>query len=59
MLGLDHLRSLGLDRVVLYVDEDNVAAVRTYAALGFVDLEVHRQFARAEVADRPPPPAPG
>ena len=46
VLGLDHLRSLGLDRVVLYVDEDNVAAVRTYAALGFEDVEVHRQFAR-------------
>ncbi len=30
VLGLDHLRSLGLDRVVLYVDEENVAAVRTY-----------------------------
>ena len=59
VLGLDHLRSLGLDRVVLYVDEDNVAAVRTYAALGFVDVEVHRQFARAEAGDRssPPPPA--
>jgi mycothiol synthase len=52
VLGLDHLRSLGLDRVVLYVDEDNVAAVRTYAALGFVDVEVHRQFARAEAGDR-------
>ena len=46
VLGLDHLRSLGLARVVLYVDEDNVAAVRTYAALGFEDVEVHRQFAR-------------
>jgi mycothiol synthase len=46
VLGLDHLRSLGLDRVVLYVDEDNVAAVRTYRALGFEDVEVHRQFAR-------------
>jgi mycothiol synthase len=46
VLGLDHLRSLGLDRVVLYVDEENVAAVRTYAALGFTDLEVHEQFAR-------------
>jgi mycothiol synthase len=52
VLGLDHLRSLGLDRVVLYVDEDNVAAVRTYAALGFEDVEVHRQFARAEEAHR-------
>jgi len=59
VLGLDHLRSLGLDRVVLYVDEDNVAAVRTYAALGFVDVEVHRQYARAEAVDRSAPPAPG
>jgi mycothiol synthase len=46
VLGLDHLRSLGLDRVVLYVDEENVAAVRTYTALGFSDVEVHQQFAR-------------
>jgi len=59
VLGLDHLRSLGLDRVVLYVDEDNVAAVRTYAALGFVDVEVHRQYARAEAVDRSASPAPG
>lgn len=51
VLGLDHLRSLGLDRVVLYVDEENVAAVRTYTALGFTDVEVHRQFARASGRD--------
>lgn len=55
VLGLDHLRALGLDRVVLYVDEDNVAAVRTYAALGFEDLEVHRQFARPADLARPEP----
>jgi mycothiol synthase len=46
VLGLDHLRSLGLERVVLYVDEENIAAVRTYRGLGFEDLEVHQQFAR-------------
>jgi mycothiol synthase len=46
VLGLDHLRSLGLARVVLYVDEENTAAVRTYRGLGFEDVEVHRQFAR-------------
>ena len=34
--GLDHLASRGLTTVVLYVDGDNTAAVRTYAAQGFV-----------------------
>ncbi len=47
VLGLDHLKALGLSDVVLYVDEENVAAVRTYEGLGFTDREVHRQFARA------------
>jgi mycothiol synthase len=50
ILGLDHLRSLGLDRVVLYVDEENLAAVRTYRGLGFEDVEVHQQFARGSEA---------
>ncbi|GAA6527367.1 mycothiol synthase [Intrasporangium sp. DVR] len=47
ILGLDHLRARGLRDVVLYVDEDNAAAVHTYAALGFTDREVHRQYSRA------------
>lgn len=46
ILGLDHLRDHGLDDVVLYVDEDNVAAMHTYRALGFTDRKVHRQYAR-------------
>jgi len=45
-LGLAHLRSRGLRQVLLYVDEDNAAAVHLYESRGFtrfaVDVSWHR-----------------
>jgi mycothiol synthase len=49
LLGLDHLaRRLGHQHdpaVMLYVESDNSAAIRTYQALGFTEASVDTAYA--------------
>ena len=45
-LGLAHLRSRGLGQVLLYVDEDNAAAVRLYEGRGFRRFSVDVSWRR-------------
>jgi mycothiol synthase len=44
--GLEHLRDVGLRRVMLYVESDNVPAVRVYTRLGFTVWDSDVQYAR-------------
>ena len=46
LLGLHSLRERGLESVLLYVDESNVAAVRTYERLGFTRHAVDVMYSR-------------
>jgi mycothiol synthase len=46
-LGLAHLRARGLGQVLLYVDEDNAAAVRLYESRGFRRFAVDVSWRRA------------
>jgi mycothiol synthase len=45
-LGLAHLRGRGLEQVLLYVDEDNTAAVRLYEGRGFRRFSVDVSWRR-------------
>ncbi len=47
-VGLKHLRSVGLDEVLLYVESDNTPAVRLYEKLGFTHAaaDTHVMYTR-------------
>ena len=47
LAGLAYLRRLGLAEVMLYVDEDNTAAVRMYTALGFTRWSIDAMYRHA------------
>ena len=44
----DVLASLGVRRIILYVESDNRAAIATYTRLGFAHTSTHVQYARVE-----------
>jgi mycothiol synthase len=46
LAGLRHLRDRGVAQAMLYVDEDNVPAIRMYEALGFTRATVDAMYRR-------------
>ena len=46
LAGLHHLRDLGVAQAMLYVDEDNVPAIRMYESLGFTPARVDAMYRR-------------
>lgn len=49
LIGLCHLRSLGLSQAMLYVEEANKAAIRLYESLGFTHWDTDVMFRRGPV----------
>ena len=59
LAGLHHLRDRGLAQVMLYVDEDNVPAIRLYESLGFARWRTDAMYrhTRGATPRTPEPPA--
>ena len=50
LAGLHHLRDRGVEQAMLYVDEDNVPAIRMYEALGFTRATVDAMYRRPDTS---------
>jgi len=50
LAGLHHLRDRGAAEAMLYVDEENVAAIRMYEALGFTRATVDAMYRRPDAS---------
>ena len=59
LAGLHHLRDRGQDRVMLYVDEDNVPAIRMYSELGFTRWRADAMYRRSAGSRGTTPAPPG
>jgi mycothiol synthase len=55
LAGLHYLRDRGADQAMLYVDEDNVPAIKMYEALGFTRATVDAMYRRPPVTPLPRP----
>ncbi len=55
LAGLHHLRDHGVEQAMLYVDEDNVPAIKMYQALGFTRATVDAMYRRPPVTPLPRP----
>ena len=51
LAGLHHLREAGLAQAMLYVDEDNVPAIRLYEALGFTRTRTDAMYRKRRVPE--------
>jgi mycothiol synthase len=55
LAGLHHLRDRGAAAAMLYVDEENVPAIRMYEALGFTRATVDAMYRRPSTGGLTPP----